>query len=91
MLTGLKVSSPTCKCVNYRPEHNAKGGPMVIKMSKMAHFLYLMNLNERSYLALSENVMDYWVLIYHYQMSNLENTGFRYFLLPQQVFLYFHL
>ena len=50
-----------------------------------------MNLNERSYLALSENVMDYWVLSYHYQMSTLENTGFRYFLLPQQVFLYFHL
>ena len=26
MLTGLKVSSLTCKCVFYRPEHNAKGG-----------------------------------------------------------------
>ena len=27
MLTGLKVSSFTCKCVFYRPEHNAKEGP----------------------------------------------------------------
>ena len=28
MLTGLKVSSLACKCVFYRPEHNAKGVPM---------------------------------------------------------------
>ena len=27
MLAGLKVSSLACKCVFYRPEHNAKGGP----------------------------------------------------------------
>ena len=27
MLTDLKVSSLTCKCVFYRPELNAKGGP----------------------------------------------------------------
>ena len=26
MLTGLKVSFLACKCVFYRPEHNAKGG-----------------------------------------------------------------
>ena len=26
MLTGLKVSSLTCKCVFYRTEHNAKWG-----------------------------------------------------------------
>ena len=26
MLTSLKVSSLACKCVFYRPEHNAKGG-----------------------------------------------------------------
>ena len=26
ILTGLKVSSLTCKCLFYRPEHNAKGG-----------------------------------------------------------------
>ena len=25
MLTGLKVSSLECKCVIYRPGHNAKG------------------------------------------------------------------
>ena len=25
MLTGLKVLSLLCKCVFYRPEHNAKG------------------------------------------------------------------
>ena len=25
MLTGLKMLSLTCKCVFYRPEHNAKG------------------------------------------------------------------
>ena len=53
-------------------------GVMVIKMSKMAHFLYfLMAANnqsvgasivsafERSCLALSENAMDCWVLNYH--------------------------
>ena len=27
MLTGLKVSSLACKCVFYRPEHNAKEEP----------------------------------------------------------------
>ena len=27
MLTCLKVSSLECKCVFYRPEHNAKGKP----------------------------------------------------------------
>ena len=27
MLTGSKVSSLASKCVFYRPEHNAKGGP----------------------------------------------------------------
>ena len=27
MLTGSKVSSLACKCIFYRPEHNAKGGP----------------------------------------------------------------
>ena len=27
MLTGLKVSSLACKCVFYKPEHNAKAGP----------------------------------------------------------------
>ena len=27
MLTGLKVSSSACKCVFYRPKHNAKSGP----------------------------------------------------------------
>ena len=52
-------------------------GIMVIKMSKMAHFLYFLpitakksvsvwakylNKSERSHLALSENAMDYWVL-----------------------------
>ena len=26
MLTGFKVSPSACKCVFYRPEHNAKGG-----------------------------------------------------------------
>ena len=25
MLTGLKMSSLACKCVFYRPDHNAKG------------------------------------------------------------------
>ena len=28
MLTGLKMSSSECKCVLYRPDHNAKGNPM---------------------------------------------------------------
>ena len=27
MLAGLEVSSLACKCVFYRPEHNAKGEP----------------------------------------------------------------
>ena len=27
MLTGLQVSSLACKCVFYRLEYNAKGGP----------------------------------------------------------------
>ena len=27
MLTGLNVPSFACKCVIYRPENNAKGGP----------------------------------------------------------------
>ena len=27
MLTGLKISSLAFKCVFYRPEYNAKGGP----------------------------------------------------------------
>ena len=31
MLTGLKVLSLTCKCVFYRPEHNAKGRPQGIE------------------------------------------------------------
>ena len=28
MLTDLKLSSLECKCVFYRPEHNAKGEPI---------------------------------------------------------------
>ena len=28
MLTGLNVSSLTCKCVFYGPEHNTKGDPL---------------------------------------------------------------
>ena len=54
-------------------------GVMVIKMSKMAHFLYFLLMSaenqlvwrrylrasERSYLALSENAMDCWILNYH--------------------------
>ena len=28
MLTDWKVSCLACKCVFYRPEHNAKGDPM---------------------------------------------------------------
>ena len=27
MLTSLKVSSLACKCVFYKPEHNAQWGP----------------------------------------------------------------
>ena len=34
MLTGLKVSSLTCKCVFYRPELNAKAGPHVIEFCR---------------------------------------------------------
>ena len=35
MLKGLKVSSFACKCVFYRPEHDAKGGPMELKLAIM--------------------------------------------------------
>ena len=48
---------------------------MVIKISKMANFLMTaknqsvfakyLNISERSYLDLSENARDYWVLSYH--------------------------
>ena len=31
MLIGLKVSSLACKCVFYRPEHNANGKPHTIE------------------------------------------------------------
>ena len=34
MLTALKMSSLTCKCVFYRPELNAKAGPHRIEFSK---------------------------------------------------------
>ena len=34
MLTGLKVSSMTCKCVFYRPEFNAKAGAYGIEFCK---------------------------------------------------------
>ena len=34
MLTALKMSSLTCKCVFYRPELNAKGGPRGIEFWK---------------------------------------------------------
>ena len=34
MLTALKMSSLTCKCVFYRPELNAKGGPRGIEFCK---------------------------------------------------------
>ena len=57
---------------------------MVIEMSKMAHFLVYsvderesatvwakyLSLSERSYLALSEKAIDYWVLSYRYQDVN---------------------
>ena len=58
----------------------------VIKRSDMAHFFEFsandskksvtiwtkahLSPSERSYLALSENAMDYWVLRYHYQDAN---------------------
>ena len=32
MLTGLKMLSLVCKCVFYRPEHNAKGRPMELNL-----------------------------------------------------------
>ena len=34
MLTALKMSSLKCKCVFYRPELNAKGGPRGIEFFK---------------------------------------------------------
>ena len=34
MLTGLKVSSLTCRCVFYRPELNAKAGAHAIEFCK---------------------------------------------------------
>ena len=32
MSTGLKVSSLACKCIFYKPEHNAKGEPHGIEI-----------------------------------------------------------
>ena len=40
MLTGLKVSSLTCKLVFYKPELNAKAGPYGIKFSKPQNETY---------------------------------------------------
>ena len=40
MLTGLKVSSLTCKCVFYGPELNAKAGPHGIEFCKPWHETY---------------------------------------------------
>ena len=34
MLTGLKVPSLKCKCVSYRPEHNANGNFEFLEMLK---------------------------------------------------------
>ena len=34
MITGLKVSSLTCKCVFYRPGHNAKERPQLIEFCR---------------------------------------------------------
>ena len=35
MLTGLKVSCLTCKPVFYRPEPNAKAGPMELNLQSL--------------------------------------------------------
>ena len=35
MLTGLKVVFLTCKCVIYRPEHNAKGDPQELNFEDL--------------------------------------------------------
>ena len=48
-------------------------GVMIIKMSKMAHFLYFLlitgknnsEFGENIYVHFSENAMEYWVLSYH--------------------------
>ena len=54
ILTGLKVSSLACKCVFYRPEHNAKeemkytkGQNSKEKMRKMGSFVKLSCFNPR--------------------------------------------
>ena len=58
---------------------------MVIKMSKRFIFVFSADdsktsVSERSYLALSENAMDYWVLSYISKISALENILFLFFL-----------
>ena len=62
---------------------------MVIKMSKRLIFVFSADdsktsvsvwASERSYLALSENAMDYWVLSYIRKISALENILFWFFL-----------
>ena len=45
--------------------------------------------SEKSYLALSENAMDCWILSYHSKMSTLEDTEFCYFIAESAVFLVF--
>ena len=64
-------SGDICVVITFAP------GVMVIKMSKIAHFLYFLLMPakkvtvwrkydlKRSYLALSENAMDCWILSYH--------------------------
>ena len=45
---------------------------------------------ERSYLVLSENAMDCWILVVISKMSTLENAGFQYFFPDLRGFFYFY-
>ena len=121
MLTGLKVSSFPCKCVFYRPEHNAKRnlilkvlkckneahqqielkelmkqngviclvamftpGVTIIKMSKMAHFLYFLLMATKNQAQFGQKKNHVHPTGLTEQISTLESTflkEFRYFLL----------
>ena len=85
MLTGLKVSSLQCKCITKRGHMNIlqKREPMELNfegsfvifsanesMKSVQVLAKYLSTSERSFLVLSENVMNHWILSYHKQNIN---------------------
>ena len=80
MLTGLRASSLQCKCITKRGHMNIlqKGDPMELNfegsfvifsadesMKSVQVLAKYLSTSKRSYLVLSENLMNYWILSYH--------------------------